>query len=47
MKTSEGVHELLMDINRKRGTTMIIVTHNEQLASRMGSVVRLVDGKIC
>jgi lipoprotein-releasing system ATP-binding protein len=46
-KTSEGIHELLMELNAARGTTMVVVTHNEQLAGRMGRVIRLVDGEIC
>ena len=46
MKTSDEVHDLLNDIHRKKGLTLIIVTHNEKLADRMGKTIRLVDGKI-
>lgn len=46
MKTSDGVQEVLTDIHRKRGITLVVVTHNEKLASRMGRTVRLVDGRI-
>ncbi|ANA39947.1 ABC transporter ATP-binding protein [Geobacter anodireducens] len=46
MKTSDEVHETLSEINRKRGLTLVVVTHNERLASRMGRTVRLVDGRI-
>lgn len=46
MKTSDGIHELLADIHARRKLTLVIVTHNEKLASRMGRTVRLVDGKI-
>lgn len=46
MKTSDGIHELLADIHAKRSLTVIIVTHNERLASCMGRTIRLVDGKI-
>jgi lipoprotein-releasing system ATP-binding protein len=45
-KTSEEVHELLAGIQRKTGLTLIIVTHNELLAARMGKTIRLVDGRI-
>lgn len=45
-KTSEEVHELLAGIQRKTGLTLIIVTHNERLAARMGKTIRLVDGRI-
>jgi len=46
MKTSNEVHELLNEIHRKKGLTLIIVTHNEKLAAKMGKTIRLVDGKI-
>jgi lipoprotein-releasing system ATP-binding protein len=45
-KTSEEVHELLSGIQQKTGLTLIIVTHNERLAARMGKTIRLVDGRI-
>jgi len=45
-KTSEEVHDLLAEIQRKTGLTLIIVTHNERLAARMGKTIRLVDGRI-
>lgn len=46
MKTSDEVHETLEGIHRKRGVTLVIVTHNEKLASRMGRTVRLLDGRV-
>ncbi len=46
MKTSDEIHGLLCDIHHARGLTLIIVTHNERLAARLGRTVRLVDGKI-
>jgi lipoprotein-releasing system ATP-binding protein len=46
LKTSQEVHDLLLQLNTTRGTTMVVVTHNEQLANRMGRVIRLVDGEI-
>src|SRR5262249_20877465 len=45
MKTSEGVHALLAELQQKKGLTLVVVTHNERLASAMGRVVRLADGK--
>ena len=45
-KTSEEVHELLAAIQRKTGLSLIIVTHNERLAARMGKTIHLVDGRI-
>jgi lipoprotein-releasing system ATP-binding protein len=46
MKTSDEVHEILAGIHREKGITLIIVTHNERLAARMGKTIRLVDGRI-
>jgi lipoprotein-releasing system ATP-binding protein len=46
MKTSDEVHDILAGIHREKGITLIIVTHNERLASRMGKTIRLVDGRI-
>ncbi|SNB45008.1 ABC transporter ATP-binding protein [Geobacter sp. DSM 9736] len=46
MKTSEGIHDLLSEINGRTGITIIIVTHNELLAARMGRTIRLVDGRL-
>jgi lipoprotein-releasing system ATP-binding protein len=45
-KTSEEVHELLLRLNRSRGITLLVVTHNERLAERMERTVRLADGRI-
>jgi lipoprotein-releasing system ATP-binding protein len=46
MKTSEGVHAVLADLQQKKGLTLVIVTHNEQLAAAMGRTVRLIDGSL-
>ena len=46
MKTSDGIHAMLADLQIKKGLTLVIVTHNERLASAMGTTVRLVDGKL-
>ncbi len=46
MKTSEEVHALLYSIQRSTGISLVIVTHNEQLAAGMARTVRFVDGKI-
>jgi lipoprotein-releasing system ATP-binding protein len=45
-KTGEEVHALLSEIHEKKGITLVIVTHNENLAARMKKIVRLVDGRI-
>lgn len=46
MKTSEGVHAVLANLQLKKGLTLVVVTHNEQLAAAMGRTVRLVDGML-
>lgn len=46
MKTSQEVHELLYSIQRDSGITLVIVTHNEQLAAGMNRTIRMVDGRI-
>ena len=40
------VISLLFDMNREFGTTLVLVTHDEGLASRCGRVVRLAAGRI-
>jgi len=42
----EEVHNLLLRINREQGITIIIVTHNPLLATRMTRRVRLADGRV-
>ena len=44
--SGEGVIELLFQLNREAGTTLIMVTHDEHLAARCGRVVRLAAGRI-
>jgi lipoprotein-releasing system ATP-binding protein len=46
MKTSDGIHALLSDLQLKRGLTVVVVTHNERLAAAMGRIVRLTDGRL-
>lgn len=43
-KTGEEVFDLIMALNRDKGTTLVIVTHNEKLASRMQRNFRMADG---
>jgi lipoprotein-releasing system ATP-binding protein len=44
--TSVQIHDLLFAINRQRGTTIVVVTHNPALAASMPRVVTLQDGKV-
>lgn len=43
---SEKVVDLLFDLNEKRGTTLILVTHSKNLANRCNQVISLQDGQI-
>jgi lipoprotein-releasing system ATP-binding protein len=36
--------DLLLDLNREEGVTLIVVTHSEDLSKRMGRRVKLADG---
>ena len=40
------VLELLNSLQRRRGTTMVLVTHNPDVARRCGSVLRLDEGRL-
>jgi lipoprotein-releasing system ATP-binding protein len=44
--TGEGIHQLLREVNRDLGTTMLVVTHNEQLAQSMPRRLRLAQGQV-
>ena len=45
-KTGDAMHDLFFDLNRRRGTTFLIVTHSRDLAGLMPRVVRMSDGRI-
>lgn len=45
-KTGEEIHELLFELNRRRGVTLVVVTHNKSLADRMPRRLLLEDGLV-
>ncbi len=45
-ETGEGVYQVLLQMNREKAITLIIVTHNEEIASRLPRRVRLIDGTV-
>ena len=44
--TSEKIESLLFDLNREAGTTLVLVTHDLELAQRTGHIIRLKGGHI-
>jgi len=43
---AEDLADLLIELNREMGVTLIVATHDTDLAGRVGSVRRLCDGKL-
>ena len=44
--SAESVEDILLNLNREVGTSLILVTHNEKLASRLGKKYYLVEGRL-
>ena len=44
-KSGARVQELILELNRERGLTSVIVTHNMELAQALDRRITLVDGK--
>jgi putative ABC transport system ATP-binding protein len=42
-ETGERVAGLLLDLNRQRGAALVVVTHSERLAERLGRRVVLTE----
>jgi lipoprotein-releasing system ATP-binding protein len=45
-QTGNAIFELLCELNHELGTTMVLVTHNPELARRVPRRVTLVDGRV-
>ncbi|MBM3442174.1 MAG: ABC transporter ATP-binding protein [Bacteroidetes bacterium] len=45
-ETSARIEALLFSLNQEAGTTLIVVTHNVELAARTGRIIRLKGGRI-
>ncbi len=44
--TSQTIVDLLLNLNREAGTTLILVTHDHDLAARTQRIIRLQGGKV-
>jgi putative ABC transport system ATP-binding protein len=44
--TGEHIIDLLFDLQRRRQATLVLVTHEMQLAERCGRIVRMADGRV-
>lgn len=44
--TGQHISDLLFELNRERGTTLVLVTHDERLASRCQRHIRLDAGRL-
>ena len=43
---SDQVHQLVLELNRELSMTLVVVTHNMELASYMSRCVTIVDGRL-
>jgi lipoprotein-releasing system ATP-binding protein len=45
-KNSEQVHELIISLNQELGMTLVVVTHNMELAALMSRRITILDGQL-
>ena len=45
-ETGGSVEQLMFDLNKEKGTTLIIVTHDPELAQKTSRIIKLKGGKI-
>ena len=43
---SESIYDILFGLKEKKGMTIVIVSHDEKLVSKVDSTIRLKDGKL-
>lgn len=46
LRIGEEVHELLFELNEKRGVALIVATHNREFAEKIGRQMELRDGQL-
>lgn len=45
-KNSDLLLSMLLELNRSEGITLVVVTHNDEIAKKVGNIIRMEDGKI-
>ncbi|RTL73159.1 MAG: ABC transporter ATP-binding protein [Hyphomicrobiales bacterium] len=45
-KSADQVFEMMREVNRRNGTTFLLVTHNLDIAQRCDRVVEVIDGRV-
>ena len=45
-KNGDAILELLLELHQERQTTLVLVTHSEELASRADRIITLQDGRV-
>jgi putative ABC transport system ATP-binding protein len=45
-ETSEKIIELIFNLNKEAGTTLLLVTHDYDLANKTGRIIKLKGGRI-
>lgn len=45
-KTGKQIEDLLFNLNKQKKITLVIVTHDEDLAKRCSKIIKITDGKL-
>jgi len=45
-QNGEALYNLLLELNRKMGQTLVIVTHNEQMTEQANRIIEMDDGQL-
>ena len=45
-KNANELHKLFLKLNKKRGQTIVVITHNKELAKLTDKKLKIIDGQI-